>query len=69
MRLCFGAPVRGRYVYYDDMYFDQVRPAYLTNVTSLNNVILVTNTSFSFTVASPANEITKYSGYCDNAWI
>lgn len=47
----------GGSVYYDDLYLDKVSgasPPYITNLTALNNVILATNTSVSYTVVSPA---------------
>jgi hypothetical protein len=52
----------GGSAYYDDNYLDLVSgpsPPYLTNVTALNNVILATNTSFSFTAVSPTVSITN----------
>jgi hypothetical protein len=57
-----GASCEGGSVYYDDNYLDLVTgptPPYFTNYPSLNNVILATNRSFTYTVVSPANEITN----------
>lgn len=53
--VCRAAACNGGSIYFDDCYLDLVSgpaPPYFTNVTSLNNVILATNTSFSYTMVS-----------------
>jgi hypothetical protein len=60
--VCRAQANQGGSVYFDDNYLDLVAgpsPPYLTNVTSLNNVILATNTTFSFTAVSPTASITN----------